>query len=165
VTTRRKRRPAVVIVCAALVVFALASANASAHPFSGWTGKSGPFRWQARMVTCGEVSGEPNRIAAHSRWLTSPANGYQRVTFRRQIQDETTEKWTTVQRIRRTTKNTAFEGTRAILHWRQFFQPVAGEAGKTSRDVITFGWRRDRKGPDRTVFSRTLRLRECVVGS
>jgi hypothetical protein len=163
--TRGRRRPAVVIACAALVAFGLASRSAGAHPFSGWTGKSGPFRWQAERVSCGDVSGEPNRVHAHTRWLTSPGNGYQRLTFRRQIRDETAGEWRTVQRTTRSTKNTGLEGTRSILHWTQFFQPVAGEEGKPSRDVVTFAWRRDRRGPDRMVFSRTVALRRCVVGS
>jgi hypothetical protein len=141
------------------------AAGATAHPFSGWTGKSGPFRWQAETVFCGAVTGEPNRMHAHSRWLTSPGNGYQRVTFNRQIRDETTSAWTTVRSQRRTTKNSQLEGTRLILHWSQFFQPVAGEEGRRSRDVIVFDWRRDRSGPDRTVFSRRVALAPCTVGS
>jgi hypothetical protein len=102
---------------------------------------------------------------AHSRWVESPENGYQRATFKRQIRDETAGTWTTVQSKSRTTKNSPLEGTKVILHWTQFFQPVAGEEGRTSRDVIVFEWKRDRAGSDRTVFSRRLRLAHCTVGS
>jgi hypothetical protein len=146
------------------VLSATAAAGATAHPFSAWTGKSGPFRWQAELVSCGAVTGAPNRMQAHTRWLKSPANGYQRVRFDRQVWDETATAWTTVERQTRTTKNTPFEGTSGILHWTQFFQPLAGEEGKTSRDVLFFTWRRDRSGSDRTVFSRRLVLGSCVVG-
>jgi len=104
-------------------------------------------------------------MRAHSRWLASPENGYQRVTFSRQIRDEPSGTWTTVQTTRRTTKNSPLEGTKAILHWTQFFQPVAGEEGRTSRDVIVFQWKRDRSGSDRTVFSRRVRLASCIIGS
>jgi hypothetical protein len=156
---------AIGIACTVLALSAVVAAGASAHPFSGWTGKSGPFRWQAETVFCGAVTGEPNRMHAHSRWLTSPRNGYQRVTFDRQIRDETASAWTTVQSQRRTTKNSPLEGTRVTLHWSQFFQPLAGEEGQTSRDVIVFEWRQDPSGPDRTVFSRRVALAPCTVGS
>jgi hypothetical protein len=111
------------------------------------------------------VSGEPNRVAAHSRWVSSPANGYQRAVFTRQIWDETAQSWTTVASKRRTTKNTPFEGQDVILHWTQFFPVMAREEGKRSRDVVAFAWRRDRKGADRTVFARRVLLASCVVGS
>jgi hypothetical protein len=153
---------AAVIACA---LFAISAVGASAHPFAGWTGKSGPFRWQAETVSCGAVTGGPNRMRAHSRWLASPEHGYQRVTFRRQIRDETSGTWTTVQSKLRTTKNSPLEGASVILHWTQFFQPVAGEEGRTSRDVILFEWKRDRSGPDRTVFSRRVVRAPCIVGS
>jgi hypothetical protein len=148
-----------------LVTWGLATAGASAHPFSRWTGKSGPFRWQAETVSCGAVTGGPNRISAHSRWVSSPANGYQRAIFRRQIWDKTAQSWTTVASKRRTTKNTPFEGVQTILHWTQFFPALKGEKGKTSRDVVAFAWRRDRSGADRTVFARRVVLASCVVRS
>jgi hypothetical protein len=151
--------------CTVSVLSAAAATGAAAHPFSAWSGKSGPFRWQAERISCGEVTGEPKRVHAHTRWVKSPANSYQRVRFVRQIWDETATAWTTVDRQTRTTKNTPFEGTDAILHWTQFFQPSAGEEGKTSRDVLFFAWRRDRNGLDRTIFSRRLVLAPCVVGA
>jgi hypothetical protein len=104
-------------------------------------------------------------MRAHSRWFASPENGYQRATFKRQIRDEIAGTWTTVQSKLRSTKNSPLEGTRVILHWTQFFQPVVGEEGRTSRDVIVFEWRRDRSGSDRTVFSRRVRLAPCITGS
>jgi hypothetical protein len=158
-----RRRRASISICMLLVACGVATAWANAHPFSGWTGKSGPFRWQAKTVSCGAVTGGPNRVAAHSRWVSSPANGYQRVVFRRQIRDETAQSWTTVASKRRTTKNTPFEGLGVILHWTQFFPVMAGEEGKTSRDVVAFAWRRDRRGADRTVFARRVVLASCVV--
>jgi hypothetical protein len=157
-------RHAAISVGSLLVACGIATAGASAQ-FSGWTGKSGPFRWQARMLSCGAVGGEPNRIVAHTRWLTSPANGYQRVIFRRQLWDASAQTWTTVARKRRTTKNTRFEGVQTVLRWTQFFPALQGEKGKRSRDVVAFAWRRDRKGADRTVFAKRVVLRSCVVGS
>jgi hypothetical protein len=163
-STGRGRRAAVA--SSALLVFgALGAGAASAHPFSGWTGKSGPFRWQAETVSCGAVTGGPNRVEAHTRWLSSPANGYQRATFRRQIWKERTHAWKTVVSQSRTTKNTPFEGVATILHWTQFYQPASGEEGNTSRDVVLFAWRRDRSGSDRTVFFRRVALEPCVVRS
>ena len=111
------------------------------------------------------MTGGPNRIAAHTRWVSSPANGYQRVIFRRQIRDETAQSWTTVASKRRTTKNTRFEGVPTVLHWTQFFPVLKGERGKTSRDVVLFAWRRDRSGADRTLLARRIVLPSCVVRS
>ena len=160
---RRTSRVAAMAVLASLLGAILAVA-ASAHPFSGWTGKSGPFRWQAETVSCGAVPGELNRIHAHTRWVTSPENGYQVATFRRQIRDETASAWTTVDSRTRTTKNT-LEGLQAVLHWTQTFQPRAREEGRTARNVVRFAWKRDRKGPDATVFVRRVELKPCIVGS
>jgi hypothetical protein len=140
------------------------AAGANAHPFSGWSGTSGPFRWQAEMVSCGAVTGEPNRMHAHSRWVNSPANGYQRVIFLRQLWNEDAAAWEIVSSQTRSTKNT-LEGQDFVLHWTQAFQPVSGEEGKTSRDVVRFSWRRDRSGPDRSVFARHVILGPCVVGA
>jgi hypothetical protein len=148
----------VVVACAG------AAGGASAHPFSGWSGTSGPFRWQAEMVSCGAVTGQPNRMDAHSRWVASPGNGYQRVIFRRQLWNEEAAAWETVSRQTRSTKN-RLEGQEFVLHWAQAFQPESGEAGRTSRDVVRFAWRRDRSGPDRTVFARHVILGPCVVGA
>jgi hypothetical protein len=164
VHTGRHRR-AVISVCLLLVVCGVATAGASGHPFSGWTGKSGPFRWQARKVSCGAVNGGPNRIEAHSRWFSSPANGYQRVIFTRQIWNATGQTWKTVASKRRTTKDTHLEGVDTTLHWTQFFPIQKGEKGKRSRDVVAFAWRRDRRGTDRTVLARRVVLASCVVGS
>jgi hypothetical protein len=161
---RGKTRVVAVAVCA-LVVSIGAVGGASAHPFPGWTGTSGEFRWQADMISCGAVTGAPNRIEAHTRWVTSPTNGYQRVIFVRQIRDESAGAWDTASRQTRTTKNTPFEGLRSVLHWTQFFQPTSGEEGATSRAVVLFAWRRDRSGPDRTVFFRRVVLAPCLVGS
>jgi hypothetical protein len=162
---KARLRRAAISFCTALVACGVATAWANAHPFSKWTGKAGPFRWQAETVSCGAVTGGPNRIEAHTRWLSSPANGYQRAVFRRQIWDETAQSWTTVEAKRRTTKNTRFEGLDGILHWTQLFAASAGEEGKASRDVVAFAWRRDRKGADRRVFARRVVLPSCVVGS
>ncbi len=159
----RTRTRALMIGCS-FALAAMAAGGAAAHPFSGWDGRSGPYRWQAETVDCGAVTGDPNRVHAHTRWITSPANGYQRVKFRRQIQDETSGTWSTVDRATRTTKNT-LEGMQTVLHWIQMFQPAAGEEGMRSRVIANFAWLRDRSGPDRTVFARRLILEPCVVGS
>ena len=161
---KTRRRRAAISVCALLLVFGVTAVGASGHPFSGWTGKSGPFRWQAKMVSCGAVTGAPNRISAHSRWISSPANGFQRVIFRRQIWNATTHTWKRVASKRRTTKNTHLEGVRTILHWTQFFPALKGEKGRTSRDVVLFAWRRDGRRADHTVFARRVALASCVVG-
>ena len=162
---KARHRRAAISVCALLLVSGVAAVGASGHPFSGWTGKSGPFRWQAKMVSCGGVSGAPNRISAHSRWFSSPANGYQRVIFRRQIWNATTHSWKTIASKRRTTKNTHLEGVDTTLHWTQFFPALKGEKGKKSRDVVAFAWRRDRTGADRTVLARRVVLASCIVAA
>jgi hypothetical protein len=161
--TRGNSRVAVVTACSVLTC-ATAAAGASAHPFSTWTGQAGPFRWQAKMIECGEVTGEPNRIEAHSRWINSPSNGYQRVIFRRQLRNTTARTWETVSSQTRSTKN-SLEGHEFVLHWTQFFQAAPGEAGRRSRDVLHFAWRRDRSGPDRTVFAQHIVLGSCIVGA
>ena len=143
---------------------AVAAGVANAHPFAHWTGTSGPFRWEADLAACGAVPGERNRIEAHSRWVNSPSNGYQRAIFRRQLWKESAGAWDTVSSQARSTKNT-LEGQEFVLHWTQTFQPASGEAGRTSRDVLRFTWRRDRSGPDRTVFARHVVLGPCVVGT
>jgi hypothetical protein len=156
----KKRLVATALTALASVV---AASGASAHPFGNWDGTSGPFRWQAARISCGSVTGEPNRMEAHTRWVGSPSNGYQRAVFRRQLWNETAERWETVASNTRSTKNT-LEGQEFVIHWTQWFQPEIGDEGRTSRDVIRFDWRRDRSGSDRTVFSRQRILSPCVVG-
>jgi hypothetical protein len=143
---------------------ALTGAQAGAHPFGGWSGTKGPYAWEAKRLACGVVGQSPSRVRAHSRWRTSPPNGYQRLTFVRQIQVEDTGAWETVQRQRRSTRNTRLEGTRSPLHWSQFFFPFADEAGKTSRHVVRFEWLRDRRGTDRRLLVRSRTLPPCIVG-
>jgi hypothetical protein len=144
------------------LMLALVGAEAgSSHPVPGSLARSGPFAWEAASLSCRLVGERPSRVRAHSRWRTSPQNGYQRATFFRQIKDEETGAWTTVQRQRRSTRNTALEGTRLALHWSQRFFPSADQAGKTSRHVVRFEWLRDRHGDDRLRFTRTLK--RCVV--
>jgi hypothetical protein len=137
---------------------------APAHPFTEWSGTAGAFAWEAKRLACGVVGEKPSRVRAHTRWRAGPANGYHRLTFVRQIRADATSPWTTVQRQRRSTRNTSLEGTQAILHWSQFFFPLEGEGGTTSRHVVRFEWLRDRPGADRLVFARTRTLRACVVG-
>ena len=148
----------------AVVAYALAAGVANAHPFAHWTGTAGPFRWEADTVRCGAVTGQWNRIEAHSRWINSPDNGYQRAVFRRQLWNPDAEAWETVSSRTRSTKNT-LEGQEFVLHWTQTFQPASGEAGRTMRNIVRFSWRRDRSGPDRTVFTRRVVLDSCVVGA
>ena len=147
------------------LMLALVGAEAGlSHPVPGPPARSGPFVWEAAQLSCGVVGERPSRLRAHSRWRTSPQNGYQRATFFRQIRDQGTGEWATVRRVRRSTRNTALEGTPFVLHWSQHFFPSADDAGKTSRHVVRFEWLRDRRGPDRLRFLRTRTLRPCVVG-
>jgi len=142
----------------------LASADiASADPFGSWSGRSGPFAWESKRSGCGVVGRTPSIIRAHTRWKTSPANGYARLTFIRQIQDPDTDAWTTVHRQRRSTRNTAFEGDQGVIHWTQWFFPFSGEAGATSRHIVLFDWFRDRPSADRKLLHRERMFRPCVV--
>ncbi|HYY76039.1 MAG TPA: hypothetical protein VE644_06945 [Gaiellaceae bacterium] len=147
-----------------LVMLALVGAEAGrSHGVPGSTARSGPFAWEAGRLSCGVVGERPSRVRAHSRWRTSPPNGYQRATFLRQIRDEDTGAWRTLQRERRSTRNTVLEGTRFRLHWSQRFFPFADDGGATSRHVVRLDWLRDRPGADRLRFTRTRTLKPCVV--
>jgi hypothetical protein len=162
-TGRRRRRFASFAAVATL--FALVFADlAGADPFGSWSGMKGPFAWDAHRVGCGTVGRRPSVIRAHTRWRDSPANGYVRLTFIRQIRDDTTGEWSTVQRQRRTTKNTSLEGSSAVIHWTQWFFPFADEAGARSRHSVVFDWLRDRPGRDGRLLRRELAFRPCVVG-
>jgi len=161
---RRRRRLATFGMVAA--VLALVSADlAAADPFNAWSGKKGPYAWEARRLGCGVVGHEASIVRAHTRWSTSPANGYVRLTFTRQIQDETTHEWATVQRQRRSTKNTSLEGFAGVVHWNQWFFPFADERGALSRHTVVFEWYRDRPGggPDPRALRRERMFAPCVV--
>jgi hypothetical protein len=138
--------------------------TAAADRFQRWSGQSRPFAWEARRLSCGVADEQPGRVRAHSRWRTSPANGYQRVTFKRQFRGEGSGRWTTVQRARLSTRDGKLEGTRGVLHWRMSLPTFGGHAGKRSRYVVNFVWLRDRPRRDRLVFTRRVTLRPCVVG-
>jgi hypothetical protein len=150
---------------AAALLGLVAADLAAADPYPAWSGTKGPFAWQAHRVGCGIVGRAPSVVRAHSQWRTSPRNGYVRLTFTRQIRDDGTGAWRTVQRERRSTRNTELEGGRGVVHWSQWFFPFADEAGDTSRHIILFEWFRDRPGtgPDPRVFRRERMLRPCVV--
>jgi hypothetical protein len=159
--TRRRRR-----LFAALGATALALActgAAAADHFPAWSGTKGGFAWEAKRLSCGAVGESPSRLRAHTRWRSSPANGYLRLTFTRQIRDAGT--WSTVHRQHRSTKNKPLEGSRAVIHWTQWFFPFEDEGGASSRHVVTFEWLRDRSGPgaDRRVLRRTRSFAPCVV--
>jgi len=148
-----------------LIVAVLACAGtAAADPFPAWSGTKGPFGWEARRAGCGIVGHNPSVVRAHTRWSTSPSNGYLRLTFTRQVRDDATGSWSTVQRQRRSTKNTSLEGARAVLHWTQWFFPFADEAGATSRHSVVLEWLRDRPGPDSRALRRERMMSPCVVG-
>lgn len=161
-TRRRRRRFAGWI--SVFVVLACAG-SAAADPIGGWTGTTGAFSWEAKRLSCGNVGDSPSRLRAHTRWQTSPANGYLRLTFTRQLRNDGTGAWTTVHRQRRSTKNGPLEGSRSVLHWTQWFFPFEDEAGATTRHVVAFEWLRDRSGPgaDRRVLRRTRAFAPCVV--
>lgn len=154
------------VAAAAAVVAGLAlTGGAIAHPFPGWSGTAGPFSWEAKRLTCGVAGEEPSTVRAHSRWRSSPVNGFQRVTFTRQIRNEATDTWVTVQRQRRSTRNTSLEGTSNVLHWRQLFFTTPAEAGKRTRHIVFFEWLRDRPGADKRVAARTMTFKPCVVAA
>jgi hypothetical protein len=160
--TRRGRRRFAVL---GATVFALTYAGvAAADPFS-WSGTKGGFAWEAKRLSCGVVGEAPSRLRAHTRWASSPANGYLRLTFTRQLKDDDTGEWTTVHRQRRSTKNQPLEGSRAVIHWAQWFFPFEDEGGATSRHVVAFEWLRDRTGPgaDQRVLRRTRSFGPCIV--
>ena len=159
---RRRRR------FAALGATALALAGAgaaAADDFPSWSGTRGGLAWEAKRLSCGAVGESPARLRAHTRWSSSPANGYLRLTFTRQIRDADTGVWTTVHRQRRSTKNKPLEGSRAVIHWTQWFFPFEDEGGATSRHVVAFEWLRDRNGPgaDPRVLRRVRSFTPCVV--
>ena len=162
--TRRRRR--LFAAFGMTAVCALAGADlAAADPVHSWSGKRGGFAWEAKRLSCGVVGETPSRLRAHTRWTTSPANGYMRLTFTRQIRDSDTGTWATVQRQRRSTKNKPLEGTRAVLHWSQWFFPFEDEGGAASRHTVAFEWLRDRSGTgaDRRLLRRTRSFGPCLV--
>lgn len=157
---RRRRRFA----ATAVAILTLACAGtAAADPFSAWSARKGPFAWEAKLRACGDVGDSPSRVRAHTRWRRSPANGYQRLTFFRQVLDEDGAGWVTVQKQTRSTRNGPLEGNRAVVHWTQWFFPFEDEGGATARHTVRFEWLRDRAGPDRRVLRRTRTLPVCVV--
>ena len=86
-TRRRRRRFAGGVT----VLIALAFAGtAVADPHGGWTGSKGPFSWEAKRLTCGNVGDSASRLRAHTRWRLSPANGYVRLTFTRELKNTST---------------------------------------------------------------------------
>ncbi|HEY7561697.1 MAG TPA: hypothetical protein VG479_02105 [Gaiellaceae bacterium] len=153
-----------VALLAALVVMLVVAGTAAAEPALSWSGTRGPFAWEAQSLACG-VAGvsQSSRLRAHTRWRTSPADGYQRLTFLRQIR--LGDAWITVQRDRRTTRNTALEGYRSRLVWSQWFGPRADAAGTESRHAVLFEWLRDRPGPDPRLLRRVVKLPACRIGS
>jgi hypothetical protein len=161
-TGRRRRRFASFGMVAALLAL-IAAGVAAADPFRPWSGSKGPFAWEAHRVGCGVVGRNPSVIRAHTRWTDSPANGYVRLTFVRQIRDEGSGHWDNVQRQRRSTKNTSLEGSRAVIHWTQWFFPFADEAGALSRHHVVFDWFRDRPGADARAMRRKRAFKPCVV--
>jgi hypothetical protein len=159
---RRRRRFAVVGLVAAVAALAAIDV-AVADPVSSWSGSQRGFAWEAHRSGCGKVGRTASVVTAHTRWRTSPAKGYVRLTFIRQLEDEATGAWTTVHRQRRTTRNTDLEGERGVVHWRQWFFPFADESGATSRHIVIFEWLRERKGDDRLKLERKRMFAPCVV--
>jgi hypothetical protein len=160
---RRWRRFATIGIMGALLALA-ATGVAGAHPFGSWSGKKGAFAWQSRVAGCGVVRHTPSVVHAHTRWRTSPSDGYTRLTFIRQIKDEDTGDWATVRRERITTRNTDLQGDRSVIHWTQRFNPFASEAGATSRHIVVFEWFRQRPGVDARALRRERVSSACIVG-
>jgi hypothetical protein len=146
-------------------VLALAcAAPAAADTFPGWTGTKGGMAWEAKRLSCGDVGDAPSRLRAHTRWRTSPANGYVRLTFVRQVRAVDSDVWRTAHRVRRSTRNTELEGGRTIVHWSQWFFPYEDEGGAASRHTVVFEWMRDRGGrPDRRLLRRTVTFGVCEI--
>lgn len=161
--SRRRRRLFATVAMWGAVLALVTADLAAAHPFSAWSGTKGGFAWEAHRTGCGAVGRRPSVIQAHTRWKTSPANGYVRLTFTRQIEDAASGDWRTVQKQRRSTRNTNLEGERGILHWSQWFFPFADEAGARSRHIVLFEWFRDRPGTDARALRRERVFRPCVV--
>lgn len=162
--TRRRRRHFAGWI-SVLVALACVS-SAAADPFGGWTGSKGPFSWEAKRLSCGNVGDSASRMRAHTRWRLSPANGYVRLTFTRELRNATTGAWKVVHRQRRSTKNTPLEGGRAVLHWSQWFFPFKGEGGATTRHSVTFEFLRDRPlgaGADPRLLRRVRAFGNCIV--
>jgi hypothetical protein len=157
------RRLATIGISGALLAL-IATGAAGAHPFGAWSGKKGPFAWQSGVVGCGVVRHTPSVVHAHTRWKTSPSNGYTRLKFVRQIRDDNSGDWETVQRKRLNTRNTSLEGDRGVIHWTQRFIPFVNEAGATSRHIVLFDWFRERPGPDARALRRKRTSASCVVG-
>jgi hypothetical protein len=146
-------------------VLALAcAAPAVADTFPGWTGTKDGMSWEAKRLSCGDVGDAPSRLRAHTRWRTSPANGYVRLTFVRQVRPADSGRWTTAHRVRRSTRNTVHEGGRNLLHWSQWFFPYEHEGGAASRHTVVFEFLRDRSGrPDRRLLRRTVTFGVCEI--
>jgi hypothetical protein len=153
-----------VALLAALVSMLAVAGSAAAEPALSWSGTRGPFAWEAQSLACG-VAGvsQSSRLRAHTRWRTSPADGYQRLTFMRQVR--VGNAWVTVQRDRRTTRNTTLEGARTTLVWSQWFGPRADTAGTESRHAVLFEWLRDRPGADSRLLRRVVKLPACRIGA
>lgn len=151
-----------VVLLAALVSMLAGAGSAAADPALSWSGTRGPFAWEAQSLACG-VAGvaQSSRLKAHTRWRTSPADGYQRLTFMRQVRLGSA--WVTVQRDRRSTRNTLLEGARNTLVWSQWFGPRADAAGVESRHAVLFEWLRDRPGADPRLLRKVVKLPACRI--
>ena len=152
---RRRRRLATFGMVAA--VFALVSADlAAADPFNAWSGKKGPYAWEARRLGCGVVGQNPassarTRAGARARPTDScgsPSRGRSGTRPR--------SEWATVQRQRRSTEEHSPRRRRGVVHWNQWFFPFADEAGAVSRHIVVFEWFRDLPGAaaDRRALRR-----------
>jgi hypothetical protein len=160
---RSPGRHSVALLAALVGILAVAGA-AAAEPALSWSGTRGPFAWEAQSLACG-VAGvsQSSRLRAHTRWRTSPADGYQRLTFMRQVR--VGNAWVTVQRDRRTTRSTTLEGARNTLVWSQWFGPRADAVGTESRHAVLFEWLRDRPGTDPRLLRRVVKLPACRIGA
>jgi hypothetical protein len=162
--TRRGRRRLTVLAAVAVSVALVAADASAADPIVTWQAKrASSFAWDALRAGCGVAGGAPSVIRAETRWTMSPANGYTRLTFVRQEQDPATLAWRTVEQLRRSTKNTPFEGRQAAIRWAHWFFPFDAEAGSTNRHVVRVEWLRDRRGTDKLKLVRQRPFQPCVV--
>jgi hypothetical protein len=157
----KRGRHAAAITSGLVALVALGGEAALADPLRAWSGRSGPYSWEAKQLTCGVAEERRSTLREHTRWRTSPSNGYHRVTLVRQVRAEGA--WHRILQRRWSTRNTHLEGSRTVVHWSQWYQPGPTEGGRRARYRLTFEWLRERSGPDRVVFRRRMTVGSCVV--
>ena len=161
--TRRGRRRLMVLAVATACGGVITVDGAAADPILTRSAKQASYAWDVSRAGCGAAGGRPSIIRAQTRWRMSPANGYTRLTFIRQAQDPLTLVWRTVEQLRRSTKNTPYEGRQGAIRWGHWFFPFDAEAGLTNRHFVRVEWLRDRRRTDKLKLARQKQFQPCVV--